>query len=99
MEHYQKLLKFNDRVMVSLDTYIFKHLGFHIRDFSTSQYAKTNTAAGLLFHDRFDKITPYHASQKVHANWKGSQLISTEGLGHSMHQDEVNERIVDFLES
>ncbi|MFT6934887.1 MAG: hypothetical protein ACJAUQ_001278, partial [Maribacter sp.] len=31
--------------------------------------------------------------------WKGSRLISTEGLGHSMHQDEVNEQIITFLAS
>ncbi len=99
MEHYQKLLRFNNRVMGALDSYIYNRFGFHIRDFSTSEYVKSNGATGLLFHDRFDKITPYHASEKVHANWKGSQFISTEGLGHSLHQDEVNEQIVGFLES
>lgn len=99
MEHYQKLLKFNNRVMEALDDYVLNRFGFHIRDFSTSEYVKTNPKEGLLFHDKFDKVTPYHASQKVHANWKGSQLVSTEGFGHSMHQDEVNEQIVNFLNS
>ena len=99
MEHYQHLLQFNKRVMDALGSYIFDRFGFHIRDFSTSEYIKTNTSTGLLFHDRQDKITPYHASQKVHANWKDSKLISTAGLGHSMHQDEVNKQIVDFLNS
>lgn len=99
MEHYQRLLQFNKRVMAALDSYIFNRFGFHIRDFSTSEYIKSNTSTGLLFHDREDKITPYHASQKVHANWKGSKLISTKGLGHSMQQDKVNEQIVDFLNS
>lgn len=99
MEHYQKLLKLNNRVMNALDSYIFNRFGFHIREFSTSEYVKNNTTAGLLFHDRLDKITPYHASQKVHANWKNSKFISTKGFGHSMHQDEVNEQIIDFLNS
>lgn len=99
MEHYQKVLGFNNRVMSAMDSHIFNRFGFHIRDFSTSEYIKSNTVAGLLFHDRHDKVAPYHASLKVHANWKGSKLISTEGLGHSMHQEEVNEQIVDFLKS
>ncbi|WP_337251618.1 alpha/beta fold hydrolase [Maribacter halichondriae] len=99
MEHFQNILKFNGRVMRALDDYVLERFGFRIREFSTSEYAKTNTKKGLLFHDRLDKITPYHASVKVQANWKGSTLISTEGFGHSMHQDEVNDEIVDFLES
>lgn len=97
MDHFQQLLKFNDRVMGALDTYVFDSFGFHIKEFSTSAFVRSNTKNGLLFHDRSDKVTPYHASQKVHASWKGSQLISTEGFGHSMHQDEVNDAIVGFL--
>lgn len=99
MGHYQKMLGFNDQVLNALDDYIFDRFGFHIREFSTTEYAKSMQKEGLLLHDRFDKITPYHASANVHANWKGSKLISTEGFGHSMHQPEVNEHILDFLKS
>lgn len=97
MYHFQNLLKFNDRVMAALDVYVFNRFGFHIKEFSTSEFVRTNTKQGLLFHDKLDKVTPYHASQKVQANWEGSRLMSTEGLGHSMHQDEVNDVIVGFL--
>lgn len=97
MDHFQNLLQFNDRVMRALDTYIFDRFGFCIREFSTSEFVRTNTKKGLLFHDKLDKITPYHASEKVHANWTGSRLIATEGLGHSMHQDEITDAIVGFL--
>lgn len=97
MGHFQNLLGFNYKVYEALETYIKSRFGFTIREFSTSEYVKTNTKKGLLFHDRLDKIAPYHASEQVHANWVGSEFISTEGLGHSMHQDEVNEKIVEFL--
>lgn len=99
MSHFQKLLGFNAKVYSALANYIKARFGFTISEFSTSRYAKTNTKKGLLFHDKFDKIAPYHASEQVHANWKNSQFISTKGLGHSMHQDEVNRQIVSFLES
>lgn len=97
MEHFQDLLRFNDRVMKALDDYILNRFGFRIHDFSTSRFAETNTKKGLLFHDRFDAITPYHASAQVNKKWKGSKLITTEGLGHSMHQEHVNEQIISFL--
>ncbi|MEO9511921.1 MAG: alpha/beta hydrolase [Flavobacteriaceae bacterium] len=97
MDHYQDILKFNNRFMKILDDYILGRFGFKIRDFSTSEFAKSNAKKGLLFHDRLDKVAPYHASENVQKNWFGSELISTEGLGHSMHQEEVNDKIVTFL--
>ncbi|WP_420400640.1 alpha/beta fold hydrolase [Flagellimonas sp.] len=97
MQQYQDILKFNDRFMGILDNYILNRFGFHIRDFSTSKFAKTNTKKGLLFHDKLDMVAPYHASKQVHASWKGSRLVSTEGLGHSMHQEEINDEIISFL--
>lgn len=99
MSHYKSLLGFNTKVLTAMDTYIKSRFGFTAREFSTSKYVKTNTKKGLLFHDKFDQITPYHASEQVHESWVESEFISTEGLGHSMHQDEVNEKIVAFLSS
>lgn len=99
LKGYQALLKFNDWVLQALEDHIYVRFGFRVREFSTSDFVRTNPKKGLLFHDKQDKVTPYHASQKVHAHWKNSQLVSTEGLGHSLHQDEVNDRILDFLMS
>ncbi|NAS14266.1 alpha/beta fold hydrolase [Poritiphilus flavus] len=99
MDEYQRILKLSDRVMHGLDNYVKQNFGFQIRDFSTSRFAQTNPKKGLLFHDKLDAIAPFHASQKVHASWKGSELVATQGLGHSMHQEEVNLKILDFLNS
>lgn len=99
MDHYQKLLRFNNRVMKALDRYLQQHFGIRIKDFSTSQYAKSLKVKGLLIHDELDAIASVTCSERVHANWEGSRLIKTRGLGHSLHQEEVNQQIVDFLKS
>jgi pimeloyl-ACP methyl ester carboxylesterase len=99
MDFYQDLLKFNNRVMRALDEYFQRHFGFGIEDFSTSRFAKELKVEGLLLHDELDAIAPFSSSERVHANWKGSKLIKTRGLGHSLHQEEVNQQIVDFLKS
>lgn len=99
MDQYQAVLKFSNRFMGHIDNYIQNRFGFKIHEFSTSEFAKKNTKKGLLFHDKWDAIAPYHASQKVNANWSDSKLISTEGLGHSMHQEQVNQQIISFLET
>lgn len=97
MEEYQRLLGFNDRVLKALDGFIYEELGFHVHEFSTARFVEGNPKKGLLLHDRLDPIAPFHASVKVHNAWKDSQLVPTEGLGHSMHQEHVNQRIVEFL--
>lgn len=99
MAHFKELLGFNNRVSNLLKDYIHKRFGLSEKNFSSARFVKTNTKKGLLFHDRLDTIAPYQASELVHKAWKGSKLITTEGLGHSMHQDEVNEQIIGFLQS
>ncbi len=99
MKVYRELLKYNNRVAKALDAYFIDHFGFAINDFSTASFARKIAISGLLIHDVYDKVTPLIASESVHANWKESKLIKTEGFGHSMHQDQVSEEIVDFLKS
>ena len=99
MDHYQKMLKFNNRVMRALNQYFQKHFGFGMQDFSTSEYAKKLQVRGLLIHDELDSVAPFSSSERVHASWKGSRLIKTRGLGHSLHQKEVNQQILDFLKT
>lgn len=99
LTHYQNLLNFNNRVLKAFEDYILERFGFHVRDFSSSKFVKNNTKKGLLLHDELDTLAPFHASEKVHACWNGSQFIRTRGLGHSMHQEHLNDQIVDFLKS
>ena len=97
MNHYQSLLKFNSKVREALNQRLKEWFNFYFHEFSSAIFVKNNTKKGLLFHDKNDLQVPYEASVKVQGNWKGSRLISTEGLGHSMYQDEVNEQVIDFL--
>ena len=99
MHHYQNLLKFNNKVWKAMDKRLKIWFDFHFDEFSSARFVSNNTKKGLLFHDKLDKQVAYTESVKVHESWKGSQLVLTEGLGHSMHQEEVNDQIIDFLES
>ncbi len=99
MDHYQKLLRFNNRVRAAMDKRLKEWLGFHFHEFSSARFVANNTKKGLLFHDEYDLQVPFTASKRVHGYWKGSQLVATKGLGHSMHQEAVNEQIIAFLES
>ena len=99
MRHYQLMLGFNNRVLRALDRYFQNHFGFGIKDFSTSRFASQLKIQGLLIHDELDAVAPVSASERVHSSWSNSKLVKTRGFGHSLHQDEVNLQIVDFLKS
>jgi len=99
MEQYQETLNLSKRVMLALDAYFVEHFGFHIADFKTFLFAKTLSKPGLILHDEEDPIAHISASEKVHQNWKNSCFVRTNGLGHSMHQDQVNREILGFLNS
>jgi pimeloyl-ACP methyl ester carboxylesterase len=95
--HYQNLLGFGSKVMKALESYFYSRFGCSSKELSSSNFVVYNSKKGLLFHDRLDMITPYKASEVVHKHWKDSEFITTEGFGHSMHQDEVNAKIIAFL--
>lgn len=99
LEDYQNIIKFNNRVLSGLKAYIYKVSGFEINYFSISEFVKSNTKKGLLIHDELDKIAPCSDSERVHKNWKNSTFVKTRGLGHSLHQDDVNKKTIDFLKS
>ncbi len=96
---YQQMLGFNDRVLNAFDRVIYDEFGYHIHEFATPEFIRGNPKKGLLLHDRLDQIAPFHASEKVHQAWENSTLVPTEGLGHSMHQEDVNRQIVEFLKN
>ncbi len=97
VQGYQRMLGFNNRVLKAFDALVFAEFGYHIHEFATTEFVRDNPKKGLLLHDRLDRIAPFHASEKVHNAWKDSVLVPTEGLGHSMHQEDVNRQILDFL--
>lgn len=96
---YQDFLRLSKRVMNAMGEHFFELFGFQMNEFSTAEFARNFRIKGLLIHDEQDRITSFRGSEKVHANWKNSTLIKTKGLGHSLHQEEVNEKIIDFLKS
>ena len=96
---YQAFLGLNNTVMTEMNNRFHKLFGFQMNEFSTAEFSKKFKINGLLIHDELDKVTSVKGSEKVHFNWKNSTLIKTNGLGHSLHQDEVSQQIIGFLES
>ena len=99
MRQYKSILGLSNRMMRIIEDYFTKNFKAKFADFSSPRFAKNIDQKGLLIHDELDKIAPYWSSEQVHARWKNSKLITTRGLGHSLHQDKVRDEIMAFLKS
>lgn len=97
MADYQNLLRFNDTVLEGLVDYFSNKYNVNIPDLSSAKFVQNIAIEGLLVHDIKDTVVPFGSSEIVHANWSNSRLLSTNGLGHSLHQEEVNREIIRFL--
>ncbi len=99
IQRYQRTLKLNKKVMQGLEDYLEEKFDFNTAEFSLDRFVPHLPQQGLLLHDVLDTITPYQDSANIHKNWPNSKLVKTEGLGHSMHQESVNDHVLKFLKS
>jgi len=93
---YQNTIGFNQRVYNLLDRLIEKEIKLNITDFSTSKFNYKNLGDLMILHDRFDPTIPLWQAERIQKN-VGGELFITEGFGHSMHQKEVCQKIMEFL--
>ncbi len=95
--YYKKTLGLTDRTLKILTNKFVKLIGYEPSYFSASTFAKQLQAQGLIIHDKGDKDTHYENSVKLNSTWKNSQLILTEGLGHSLKSKALLEDVVKFI--
>ena len=50
-----------------------------------------------MAHDISDDVVSFEEGKKIASNWKNSQFIETKGLGHGMHDDELYQKVIEFL--
>ena len=97
LNNYIKLLGLNSRVHQSLANYTKERFNLTIDDFSAAKYLQNTTVLGIIAHDKDDNVVLFEEGKKIANSWKTSQFIETNGLGHSMHSDELYEKIVAFI--
>lgn len=96
---FQNTLALSNRFMKALEMFIVQQLGVKFSDFNMEKYTKHLTQKGLLIHDPLDKIVPFSAAKKLHANWKDATLITPKGAGHGVNNQEILKSIIAFLKA
>lgn len=98
-KNYTSLLGFNSNIKKHLRKLIIDRFGNTPESFSSAAYLKNITVKGLIIHDKKDKIISYDEALLINDTFKNAKLISTEGYGHSLHHDSINQHILEFLNS
>ncbi|SHE50517.1 Pimeloyl-ACP methyl ester carboxylesterase [Psychroflexus salarius] len=99
MRDYQKILQLSPKFMSELNTYFKQKFGYYFEAFSIAEFAKSVHVPSLIIHDQYDKIAPVEAAKSIHKNLKNSQLIITEGAGHSLKNNDIDKNILKFIQS
>ncbi|AWI25749.1 alpha/beta fold hydrolase [Flavobacterium pallidum] len=97
VDQYIDLLSLNPKAKKLLYQYFVDHFDVRINEFSSHLFAKSIAVDGLIAHDIKDDSVSFAEAEKIAANWKNASFIRTNGLGHSMHDDGLYEKIADFL--
>lgn len=96
-DNYINLLSLNNRIKESLENLYFEKFNININDFAAHKFAQNFSQKAFIAHDSEDKVVLIDEGRKYAKNWKNATYIETSGLGHSMHDADLYQKIVDFI--
>lgn len=98
LTYYQRTLGLSQRTLDAMKAQFQATFQTEVSDFSMPRFLEQiSTPNGLILHDYDDDIAPVAGALEMHACWKTSSLVLTRGLGHSLKDDSVTRRILDWL--
>lgn len=96
--NYVQLLSLNNRMNNLLEAHFSAKFKSEIDAFSMANFAKAIKIPALLVHDIEDNVVAFGEGQKIANSWNTAEFIQTKGLGHSLHDDVLYQKIQSFLE-
>jgi predicted alpha/beta hydrolase family esterase len=97
-DNFIKLLSLNKKVKKQLEHYYLEKFNIHLDDFSGHEFAKNFSQKALISHDSSDDVVLIAEGRKYASTWKDATYIETTGLGHSMHDADLYQKIVEFIQ-
>lgn len=97
LRNYKKTISLNDKAFQLLNEMFVKRFNILPSEFSGKKFASSFNFKGLIAHDIDDTVVAFNEGKQIAEAWKSSQFIETKGLGHSLHDKELYEKINVFL--
>lgn len=99
LDLYTGFLKISKRAKQCVDEGILRKFGNPVEYYAIEDMALRLTTDCLIIHDEQDDTASIAGAVRTHRNWRGSRLVRTSGLGHSLQGDAVYEAVIAFLET
>ncbi len=96
-DNFVNLLGLNSKIQKALENHYFEKFDIDINDFSGHLFAKHFAHKAFIAHDLHDEIVKIDEGRKYASHWQNATFIETSGLGHSMHDNELYTKIVNFI--
>lgn len=94
---YIEMMGYNSRISKAMNSIIYERFNQKPEHFNAAKFSETITAEGLLIHDKFDTEIPYSDAEDFKTFYKNSKLITTEGFGHTLKSETVDDHILAFV--
>jgi len=98
-KNYVNMLSYNRKIENGLNRLVVDKYDNEPAFFSSANFSKDIEAEGLIIHDKSDKIIDYDEAELIAKHYKNSTLKTTEGLGHSLKHDSIDDEILNFINS
>ena len=96
-DNFVKLLNLNDRIRQQLEKYYFHKFNINLDDFAGHKFALNFSQKAFIAHDIEDTVVLVEEGRKYASAWVNAIYIETTGLGHSMHDAELYQKIAGFI--
>ena len=80
-----------------LDQYFIERFNVKLQEFSGKLFGQKLGIKGIIAHDKLDTVVLFEESKKIASSWKEAVFIETNGLGHSMHDSDLYQKIADYI--
>jgi pimeloyl-ACP methyl ester carboxylesterase len=97
MESFRKVIGIKKAVIDAMEKAFTQRFGKSFDYFSIADFVQNFRVPGLIIHDELDDIAPVQGAYQLANNWANSELLITNGLGHSVQHEQVRKRILDWL--
>lgn len=97
LENFISLLSLNRKVKNALINKYTHFLNLNLNQFASKEFVTKIDVQGLIAHDMEDTVVLFDEGEKIAESWKDAQFISTKGLGHKLHDDDLYRKVSTFL--
>lgn len=96
-ENYVSLLNLNSKVNIGLVNYYQENFNLSNKEIEGLLFSNETNLKGLIAHDIEDAVVTFAEAKKNANAWKEAEFIQTKGLGHSMNDEALFEKISFFI--